>query len=63
MGVVSCRLFFGMLPLVVTPIVAVESMLRVIGSVGPRQYSKRDVRCAMTALVASKLLSSSVPRV
>ena len=63
MGVVSCRLFFRMLPLVVTPIVAVESMLRVIGSVGPRQYSKRDVRCAMTALVASKLVSSSVPRV
>ncbi len=63
MRVVSCRLFFGMLPLVVMPIVAVESMLRVVGSVEPKQYSKRNVRCVMTALVASKLVSSSAPRV
>ena len=58
-----CRLFFGMLSLVVPPIVAVESMPRVIGPVGPRRYSKSDVRCAITACVASTLVRSSAPRV
>ena len=62
MRIASSRLFFGMLSLVMPPIVVLESMPKVMRHVGPGRYSKSDVRCATKACVASTLVRSLVPR-